>query len=265
MGGLTLPHKGSFKVAAVEPRTILLNVPWTPNASFESVCTNVLARQTIGQTDYWICYGPAGESGEVTLKLKKPAAGPSQFDFTYPAGDAVSEIKLDSGDGHHAVLLVMNTEMTNRTWLAHDKIYVGPSFVLEDGSLEFPPEGGKATIYAASGKSETKQAAAIIPDPPALANWSWRDAAPERGAKVETAKWLTSTGPQPMETYDSFQNRYGWYRATLHADKAGPVIVSLRWAIRDVRPVPERPARHDDHAELRQVEHSHLSQRPAGR
>ena len=222
-GGLTLPHKGSLKVVAPEPRTILLNVPWTPNASFESVCTNVLAHQTIGQTDYWICYGPAGDTGEVTLKLKTPAAGPSQFDFNYPAGDAVSEIKLDSGDGHHAVLLVMNTEMTNRTWLAHDKIYVGPSFVLEDGSLEFPPEGGKATIYAAAGKSEATQAAVAVPEVPTLANWSWRDAAPERDAKIEPAKWISSTGPQPMETYDSFQNRYGWYRATLHADKAGPV------------------------------------------
>ncbi len=221
--GMTLPHKGSFRIVTAEPRTILLNVPWTPNASFESICTNVMARQMIGMTDYWICYGPAGDSGEVTLKLKTPAAGPSQFDFTYPAGDAVSEIKLDSGDGHHAALLVMNTETTNRTWLAHDKIYVGPSFVLEDGSLEFPPEGGKATIYAASGKSEMTQAATIVPDIPALANWSWRDAAPERGADFDTADWISSVSPRPMETYDSFQNRYGWYRATLHAEKAGPV------------------------------------------
>jgi beta-galactosidase len=117
----------------------------------------------------------------------------------------------------------MNTEMTNRTWLAHDKIYVGPSFVLEDGSMEFPPEGGKATIYAASGKSEATEPAATIPDLPTLANWSWRDAAPERASDVDTSKWISSLGPQPMETYDSFQNRYGWYRATLHADKAGPV------------------------------------------
>ena len=41
----------------------------------------------------------------------------------------------------------------------------------------------------------------------------------------DTAKWISSVGPQPMETYDSFQNRYGWYRATLHADKAGPVTL----------------------------------------
>ena len=153
----------------------------------------------------------------------------------------------------------MNTEMTNRTWLAHDKIYVGPSFVLEDGSLEFPPEGGKATIYAASGKSEVTQAAATVPDLPALANWSWRDAAPERGADVDTAKWISSVGPQPMETYDSFQNRYGWYRATLHADKGRPGIVALRRPVRDFHPVPERPARHGDHFDLWPVRLAHVS------
>ena len=56
-----------------------------------------------------------------------------------------------------------------------------------------------------------------------------------------------------METYDSFQNRYGWYRATLHADKAGPVYAALRRPVGDVRPVSERPARHDDHADLRPI------------
>ena len=265
VGGLTLPHQGSFRVGTWSSRARSCSTcpgPRTPPSS-RSAPTSWRARP-IGQTDYWICYGPAGDSGEVTLKLKTPAAGPSQFDFTYPAADAVSEIKLDSGDGHHAVLLVMNTEMTNRTWLAHDKVYVGPSFVLEDGRMEFPPEGGKATVYAAAGKSEVTQAAAtVIPDPPALANWSWRDAAPERAAGVNTAKWLSSTGPQPMETYDSFQNRYGWYRATLHADKAGPVYAALRRPIGNVRPVPERPARRHDHPELRPVRLAHVSQRSA--
>jgi beta-galactosidase len=223
VGGVTLPHQGSLKVGTVEPCTILVNVPWTVDASFESVCTNVMAHQTLGQTDYWICYGPAGDSGEVTLKLKVPSAAPTQFDFTYPAGDAVSEIKLDSGDGHRAVLLVMNTEMTDRTWLAHDKIYVGPSFVLEDGSMEFPSGGGQATIYTASGKSEMTQPAVTAPDLPALAHWTWRDAAPERAPSLDTSKWISSQGPQPMETHDSFQNRYAWYRTTLHADNPGPV------------------------------------------
>ncbi len=228
VGGMRLPHEGSFKVGTVEPRVLLVNVPWTANATFESVCTNVLARQTIGTIDYWICYGPAGDSGEVTLSIKNADVRPqTHFDFTYPVGDAVSEINLVSGDGHRAVLLVMNTEMTNRTWLAHDRIYVGPSFVREDGRLEFPPAGGNATIFAASGRSKITQAAVPVPDLPALTNWSWRDAAPERAATVKTATWLSSQGPQPMETYDSFPNRYGWYRTTLHA--AAPSPVSLRF------------------------------------
>jgi beta-galactosidase len=223
VGNLTLPHRGKLQVGALEPRTIVVNLPWTDNASFESICTNVLFRQTIGSTDTWVCYGPAGDSGEVTLARKTASGSPSQFDFTYPAGDAVTEIKLDSGDGHQATLLVMNTELTNRTWFVADKLYVGPSFVLEDGGIEFPPEGGKATIYSAAGKSVISQAAAPAPAVPALADWSWRDAAPERSANFSTAGWLSSQGPQPMETYDGFQNWYGWYRTVLHRDKAGPI------------------------------------------
>ena len=227
-GNLTLPHQGAIKVAAMEPRTIVVNLPWTQNASFESICTNVLLRQTIGTTDYWVCYGPAGDTGEVTLTRKTPSAAPAQFDFTYPANDSVTDIHLDSGDGRQAELLVMNTELTNRTWLAHDKLYIGPSFVREDGGMEFPPAGGKATIYSATGKSEVARAAVTVPDLPALSNWVSRDAAPERAPDFDTAGWLKSQGPQAMETYDSFQNRYGWYRTTLHSDSGGPV--SLRFA-----------------------------------
>ncbi len=227
-GGLTLPHKGSLAVAAFEPRTLLVNMPWTPNAAFESVCTNVLFRQTLGATDYWVCYGPAGDAGEVTLTRKEPGKSPAQADFTYPKDDSVQEIDLDSGDGRHAALLVMNTERTNRTWLAHGKIYIGPSFVLEDGSMEFPVEGGNATVYAADGKSEVTQPAVKEAALPALDQWTWRDAAPERAPDFDITHWLPSTGPQPMETYDSFQNRYGWYRTVLHRDAAGPV--SLHFA-----------------------------------
>jgi beta-galactosidase len=219
--GLTLPHQGALKVGILEPRTLLVHFPWTANASFESICTNVLFHQTLGATDYWVCYGTPGDAGEVTLTRKTTGNSPTQIDFTYPAGDAVNEYDLDSGDGHQAKLLVMSTEMTRRAWLAHDKLYVGPSFVLEDGSLEFPPTGGKATIYSATGKSEVTQAPVTVPDLPALGPWTWRDAAPERDPAYPTTGWLSSNGPQPMETYDSFGNRYGWYRTTVHADAAG--------------------------------------------
>lgn len=223
VGNLALPHQGSLKVESGEPRTILANLPWTDNASFESVCTNVLFRRTLGGNDYWVCYGTAGDRGEITLKRKVQGNTPAQVQFTYPTDSSAKEIILDSGDRHRALLLIMNTGTSQKTWLAHDKIYVGPSFVQENGALEFPPEGGKAMIYSATGKSEITQAAVSTPALPALAGWSWRDAAPERDPAFSTKGWAQSQGPQAMESYDSFQNRYGWYRTSLHSDSSGPV------------------------------------------
>jgi beta-galactosidase len=225
VGNLTLPHQGVIKVEATEPQTIILNMPWTANASFESICTNVLMRLTFGTTDYWVCYGPAGDSGEVTLTRKAPSTAPTQVDFTYPKDDTVTELNLDSGDGRRARLLIMNTDLTNRTWLAHDKLYIGPSFVLENGNMEFPLTGGNTTIYSDSGESQVTQAPTTVSDLPTLANWTWRDGALERSPDFTTAGWLTSQSPQAMETYDDFQNRYGWYRTTLHCDSAGPVAL----------------------------------------
>ncbi len=227
-GGMTFPRKGTLKVGPLEPRTILVNLPWADGAVFESVCTNVLLRKTIGTVDYWVCYGAAGDAGEITLKRKSAAGAPTPIEFTYPTDASVKEIDLDSGGGHHGKLLVMNTEMTNRTWLAGDKLYTGPAFVLADGGIEFAPEGGTATIYSATGKSQVTQPPVAPPALPALAGWLWRDAAVERVARADAAGWLKSEGPQPMESYDGFQNRYGWYHTTLRREVAGPV--SLRFA-----------------------------------
>ncbi len=223
--GQKLPTSGPLNVQVREPRTILLNIPWTKNASFASVCTNVLYRSTLGATDYWVCYGQPGETGEITLKVAGTDQPPVRF--TYPSDTSVKEVDLDSGDGMKAKVLVMNIDRTSQTWFAHDKIYIGPSFVREDGSLEFPPEGGTATVYSASGASTVTQDAMGTPTLPVLANWTWRDASVEKVPGFNTSGWLQSTGPQPMETYDDFQNRYGWYRTTLHRDAAGPVTLRL--------------------------------------
>ena len=158
----------------------------------------------------------------------------------------------------------MNTEMTNRTWLAHDKIFIGPSFVLEDGRLEFPPEGGKATVYGASGKSELTQAAATVPDPPALANWSWHDAAP--GAQCRTlipAEVAFLCRPAADGNLRQLPEPLRLVLRHVARGQGRPGHTALRWAVRDVRSVPERPARHDDHIELRTVRHPHRSRTPS--
>ncbi len=225
VNGHLLLGGSSLNVQVMEPRTVLLNVPWTKNASFAYVCANVLYRHKLGSTDYWVCYGQPGESGEIVLKVAGTDTAP--VSFTYPTDASVKEVDLDSGDGAKAKVLVMNIDRTNQTWFAHAKIYIGPSFVLEDGSLEFPPEGDTATIYSASGETTVTQDAQAVPALPVLANWTWRDASKERAPDFKTTGWFESTGPQPMETHDDFQNRYGWYRTTFHRDAAGPVSLNL--------------------------------------
>ncbi len=223
VGNLTLPHQGTLNVASLEPTTVLINVPWTANASFESVCTNVLLRRQIGATDYWVCYGDPGARGEITLIKNGHADAP--IDFTYPTDEIVKEIDLDSGDQHHAKLLVMNTATTAKTWLAQGKIFVGPSFVEADASVEFPTKGGGATIYSESGKQSFTQLAEQVPDVPRLAAWSWRDAAPERSDDLKNGEWEQTSGPQPIGAVESYQNRYAWYRTTLHSDSPSPVAL----------------------------------------
>ena len=89
--------------------------------------------------------------------------------------------------------------------------------------MEFPPEGGKATIYAASGKSEVTQAAGHHPGSSRAGQLVVARCRAGTAARSLRRRNGSLAGPQPMETYDSFQNRYGWYRATLHPDKPGPV------------------------------------------
>jgi beta-galactosidase len=226
VGGVTLPSQGTINVVPAEPRTVLLNVPWTTNALFESICSNVLFRQTIGDTDFWVLYGAAGDTGEINLKFKQPGSTPQRIDFTFPTDLSFKEIDLDSGDHHHAKVLVMNKQLTDRTWFAQGKISVGPSFVTEDGFLEFPPAGGEATIFAPGGKYQVKAPAFTPSDLPVLTNWTWRDATSESAPDYPTAGWSQSQGPLPMGS-DGFQNRYGWYRTTLHRETAGTVNLHL--------------------------------------
>lgn len=228
-GSLTLPQTGSLNVAPEEPRTILVNIPWTAKSCFAYVCSNVLLRQAIGDVDYWVCYGAPGDAGEAQLQhATSSGALPPPIEFTYPADNSVKEIPMDSGDGRKAVFLVMNTDTTKTTWVANGKLYIGPSFVHEDGSVEFPTAGGSGEVYSAAGKTAISGAPATAPELPALTAWTWRDAAREREPGYDVKGWGKSEGPQAMESYDGFENRYGWYRTVFHRDAAGQL--SLHFA-----------------------------------
>ena len=225
VNGVSLPHQGSFRVSATDPQTLLLNVPWQGKAAFDSICANVLMKTTIAGKTTLVCYGAPGDHGEITVT---PGEGKTAktYDFTYPKDDSVQELTIDAADGHRALVLVMNTEMTKRTWLADGSLYVGPSFVRDDGSVEWPVEGGHGVVYKNSGKQEIGCPAVSLALLPKLTGWLWRDAAPERFEQLDCSSWMKSDGPVPMGRLDGFQNRYGWYRTTIPSDK--DQTISLR-------------------------------------
>ena len=212
----TLPTQGDLVLPPNDLRTLIVDLPWTPGTSFESVASNVLLRQKIGGVDTWVCYGKPGDHGEVTLKRTASTHLPSHYGFTYPSDDSAQEIEIDSGDGQKALFLVMNTALADRTWAVKDKLVVGASFVREDGSAELPPEGGRVVVYP--GAKEQKVEQVPLADLPVLSGWQWREAARERLPDYKDGDWLRSGEAQPMESYDSFQNRYGWYRTTLKGE-----------------------------------------------
>jgi len=209
------PRDGSLVLYPHDLRTVVFNLPWTAACSFESIATGVLLREQIGGVETWVCYGAPGDHGEVTLKRSSKSGLPTKYAFTYPGKDEVQDVTVDSGDGHLVRLLVMNTKLADRTWLVKGKLMVGAAFVREDGSAEMPLEGGRLIVYGKDGRTETVCGKAEAGSLPGFSHWAWRPAAEERKPDYDDSKWLTSQDPQAMESYDSFQNRYGWYRTTL--------------------------------------------------
>ena len=217
------PQSGPLVLRPHDLRTVVFDLPWTASAHFDCIATGVLLRQPIGGLDTWVCYGAPGDTGEIRVKRTSTQNLPSQYAFTYPAADNVQEITVDSGDGSTARLLVMNTALADRTWFVKGRLVIGAAFVREDGSAELPTEGGKFLVYDATGKHTQSAGPVATAELPVLSGWQWRDAAQERQPNYNDSRWLSSIGAQPMESYDSFQNRYGWYRTTIQSDGKEPL------------------------------------------
>ena len=226
-------------VAANEIRPVVVSAPFTANATFAYLATTVLGKLTVGSKTYYVCHGRSGESGEIAVQYATaPATAPAtpwtwdagtklaRATFTYPTGDTVTELPLDSGDGSSAVFLIVNSPLADRTWFADDALYLGATYVDEDLSLQVPTAGGTVAVYASGGRSDVTVAAVAAPSLPAIGSWQWRDAAAEAAPDYDDSTWVSSAQPQPFGA-NNFQNGYGWYRAKFTASSAGNVTASL--------------------------------------
>jgi beta-galactosidase len=231
-------------VAANEIRAVVVAAPWTANATFSYLATNVLGKLTLGSKSYYVCHGRAGESGEIAVQYgTAPASTPAtpwtwdaasklaRATFTYPTGDSITELSLDSGDGASATFLVINSPLADRTWLADKAVYVGATYVNDDLSLETPTAGGKVAVYSAEGRADLSVPAASALQLPSIASWQWRDAAAEAAPGFDDSSWASSPQPQPFGA-NNFQNGYGWYRAKFTASSAGSVTAKIEGGVR---------------------------------
>ena len=90
---------------------------------------------------------------------------------------------------------------------------------------------------------------------------------PRRSAvpNVETAKWPFLRWPAADGNLRQFPEPLRLVPGHAARGQGRPGHAALRRPVGDVRPVPERPARHDDHADPRPVRRAHLSRRSPGR
>jgi beta-galactosidase len=226
-------------VAANEIRPVVASVPFTTNATFAYLATTVLGKLTVGSKTYFVVHGRSGESGEIAVQYgTAPASTPdtpwtwdastklARATFTYPTGDTITELPVDSGDGSTAVFLVINSTLADRTWFTKDAIYLGATYVDDDSSVQTPTAGGKVAVYGSAGRSDITVPAVTAPAIPTLSGWQWRDAAAEAAAGYDDSTWASSAQPQPFGA-NNFQNGYGWYRAKFTASSAGNVTASI--------------------------------------
>lgn len=228
-----------LSVAPNEIRPVVVQAPFTANATFAYLATTVLGKLTFGGKTYFVCHGRSGESGEIAVQYgTAPASAPgtpwtwdatarlARATFTYPTGDTITEIPVDSGDGASAVFLIIGSTLADRTWFTEDAIYLGATYVDDDLAIQTPTAGGKVAVYGSEGRSDVTVNAVTAPAIPTIGGWQWRDAAAEAAPGYDDSKWASSAQPEPFGA-NNFENGYGWYRAKFTASTAGNLTASI--------------------------------------
>lgn len=238
--GVTVPTTGSWSLKDGNSAHFLADVPLTSNVTLDYSATGILGRKTFGTKNYLVLYAtPGNTAGDIAFVYKNaPATVPSapwnwnaaakraSLRFTYPTNDTVNEVVLDDGAGQTINLLLMNANMSNKTWFTDSSIVSGADYVDEFENLQFPAAGGKACVFSRTGMLPVVQAATSGPSAKSFASgWSWISS-PEVGASYDDAAWKQTATAQDMVSY-GWPNGYGWYRTTYTASSAGTATLAI--------------------------------------
>jgi len=227
VGGSELPTGGT--TIAVKPwthRMVLSNVDLGYGLRAD-IAGDVLGRGMVGDRNFVVCHGQPGEKMQVRITGASRAMVPGKWDagtkvatatIPVPDDDQVVAWPVDGTDGG-ATLLVMNTVQAARTWFAKDAVVSGAWYLHEDQSIEFASGQKRAQVWSATGMVVVNAPAEEMPPHlPALASWTWRDAAPEAVVAYNDLGWSSNPAPLALSANGDFQNAFGWYRASFIGD-----------------------------------------------
>jgi beta-galactosidase len=237
--GVTVPSTGSWSLQPSRFAHFLADIPITSNINLDYSATGVLFQKKFGTKNYLVLYGTPGNSGgDIAFVYKNsPATAPASpwtwnaaakrasMRFNYPTADTVDQVELNDGNGQTVNMLIVNNNMSNKTWLTDSCIVSGADFVDENDNLQFTASGGKAFLFSSGAMQTITQAPTTPPGAKAFSGWSWI-ASPEVGASYNDATWKSSSAAQTMPSY-GWPNGYGWYRATYNAATAGTATLKI--------------------------------------
>jgi beta-galactosidase len=244
---ITVPSVGSWSLEPSRFAHFLADVPITGNVTLDYSATGVLSWKKFGTKNFIVVYGSQGNSGgDIAFVYKTaPANEPASpwvwnssskrasLVFTYPTADSVHEVVLDDGAGQSINLLIMNSSMSDRTWVTDTCIVSGAEFLDENNLCQFTTAGGKAYVFS-SGSPQiiTKAPTLAQVDKSFSSGWSWI-ASPEISASYNDSTWKQSAKALYMAAY-GWPNGYGWYRATYNASAAGNATLKIPFKQGDV-------------------------------
>ena len=237
-GGL-FPSSGPLTVAPGQILPVVTNYALAPGITLER-STPLLGIFPQGKTITLVAHGPVGDPVEMNFGIITGSpSGPGPHVMLGGTSRLRQQVRAGAPQvytvqaGTYTVrILVMSTDLADRTWAVDDKIIIGPEFVgdtaMRDGHLTLASESvtGPAIDGLVYGEGATPghllptAPTTPLPAAPTLSAWQMRRGDAEAQTAYKDAAWKASADPLPMGA-DGDYGAYAWYRTTVVAPKAG--------------------------------------------
>jgi hypothetical protein len=156
-----------------------------------------------------LLHGPEGFEASISINEKK-------LSLTVPDGDATRLYEHEN-----LAIIVVNSELAQRTWVMDDSLILGPEFVGETAAhMEHPRGATQFTVITFDGKLAHKKIKTTPPAKPAIPKLGpWKRLAISTEPKNAALNWTKLDGPTDLDRLGVHYG-YAWYQIKI--DSKGP-------------------------------------------